>query len=99
MELLAGGLSGPEAIRRLAGRFGISERQARRYVERAGEWGRVEIPEPTQVFTVKLPQALVRRIKQHANRQRQTLSSLVAQAIEEFLHRARRGSRSGRSPS
>jgi hypothetical protein len=57
--LLAAGTSVAEAARELAGRFGLSERQARRYVERAAAGGPVEAPQPTAVFTVKLSVQLV----------------------------------------
>ena len=47
-----------EAARVLAGRFGCSPRQARRYVDQAAASGRVPVPEATVVFTVKLPARL-----------------------------------------
>ena len=47
-----------EAARVLAGRFGVSARQARRYADQARASGRAEVPEESVVFTVKLPAAL-----------------------------------------
>ena len=47
-----------EAARVLAGRFGVSARQARRYADRARASGRAEVPGESVVFTVKLPAAL-----------------------------------------
>lgn len=96
VELLASGLSGAEAIRRLADQHGISQRQARRYIERAGQRGPVEVPGPKQVFTVKLPSALVGRLRGYARASQRTLSSLVAQALEEFLGKSRADPRGGR---
>jgi predicted transcriptional regulator len=42
------------------------------------------------VFTVKLPAPLVARVRAHAAATGRTISSVVAQALEEFLSRARR---------
>jgi hypothetical protein len=89
-ELVAAGASVPGAARELAGRFGLSQRQARRYVERAVSGGPVGVPEPRVVFTVKLPVPLVARVRAYAAATGRTISSVVAQALEEFLSRARR---------
>ena len=88
-ELRAGGSSVADAARALADRFGLSERQARRYVERAAS-GPVQVPQPTTVFTVKLPVQLAVRVRAHARESGRTISSLAGQALEEFLLRARR---------
>ena len=53
--LLESGMPAAEAARVLAGRLGCSQRQARRYVARAAESGRVAVPDETVVFTVRLP--------------------------------------------
>ena len=95
VELLATGLEIAAASRQLAGRHRISERQARRYVERARAGGPVEVPRAKVVFTVKLPIDLVRRVRQQARRSGQTISALVALALTEFLERLRAGSRDG----
>ena len=55
VELLDGGLDVIEATRDLARRHRLSERQARRYVERARDEGALEVPRAKIVFTVKLP--------------------------------------------
>lgn len=85
VQLLALGLSVPEAARRLGLQHRISERQARRYLDRAREIGPVEIPESKLVFTVKLSGVLVGRVRGYAQVRQRTLSSIVAQALEEFL--------------
>ena len=90
-ELLAASVEPAEAARRLAGRFDVSERQARRYVDAAREGGAVAVPEPTVVFTVRLPAGLVERLRAHAAASGRTLSSLVAEACEGWLARAQRG--------
>ena len=93
--LLTSGCDVAEASRQLAGRHQISERQARRYVELARDRGPVEVPRAKTVFTVKLPIDLIRRVRQQARRSGQTISSLVALALTEFLDRLRAGSRDG----
>jgi DNA-binding transcriptional regulator LsrR (DeoR family) len=89
-ELVAAGWAMADATRELARRFGLSERQARRYVERAVAGGPVQVPQATIVFTVKLPAQLVARVRAQAAGSGRTISSVVAQALEEFLSRGRR---------
>src|SRR5216683_3753188 len=89
-ELAEGGVPAAEAARVLAGRFGCSVRQARRYVEQAAASGRVAVPEQAAVFTVKLPVRLAAAVREHAAVSGRTISAVVAQALEEFLERGRR---------
>ncbi|MDP3972577.1 MAG: ribbon-helix-helix protein, CopG family [Candidatus Nanopelagicales bacterium] len=88
-DLVRTGRSVTEAAAVLVARFGISDRQARRYVERAAESGPVEAPGLTTVFTVKLPVELVTRVRAQAATSGRTISALVAQALEEYLARGR----------
>jgi Ribbon-helix-helix protein, copG family len=90
-ELLAVGVELADAVREVAGRFRLSQRQARRYVERAVAGGPVAVPQATTVFTVKLPVPLAARVREHARKSGRTISGLVGQALEEFLSRDRRG--------
>ena len=92
-ELLASGVPVVEAVRELVARFGCSARQARRYVERAAQDGPTPVPEATTVFTVRLPAALVARVRERARESGSTISALVAQALTEFLARGHRGPR------
>jgi hypothetical protein len=87
--LLASGVAVADAARLLADQFGCSQRQARRYVDRAAG-GPVATPQVTTVFTVKLPARLVERVREYAAATGRTISSVVAQALEEFLSRGRR---------
>lgn len=98
-QLLSSGLEVVAASRALAHRFQLSERQARRYVERARAEGTVQVPEPTTVFTVKLTKGLIERLRRYAHGSGRTLSSVVAQALEEFLSRVRAGRRGGQPTS
>jgi hypothetical protein len=88
--LLESGIPAAEAARVLAGRLGCSGRQARRYVAAAGESGRVAVPDEGTVFTVRLPLRLAAAVREHARASGRTISSVVAQAVEEFLGRAHR---------
>jgi DNA-binding transcriptional regulator LsrR (DeoR family) len=92
-ELLDAGMPVVQASRALADRSGLSERQARRYVERARQLGPVPVPAPTVVFTVKLPADLARRVRATAHATGQPISTLVTRALVEFLDRADPGSR------
>jgi Ribbon-helix-helix protein, copG family len=89
-ELAEAGVPAAEAAGVLAGRFGCSVRQARRYVDQAAASGRVPVPEPGVVFTVKLPGPLAAAVREHARTSGRTISAVVAQALKEFLARARR---------
>jgi hypothetical protein len=89
-DLLEAGAGAAEAARVLAGRLGCSARQARRYVDRAAASGRVPVPEPGVVFTVKLPVRLAAAVREHARASGRTISAVVAQALEEFLVRGHR---------
>jgi Ribbon-helix-helix protein, copG family len=89
-DLLEAGAGAAEAARVLAGRLGCSARQARRYVDQAAASGRVPVPEPGVVFTVKLPVRLAAAVREHARASGRTISAVVAQALEEFLARGHR---------
>jgi DNA-binding transcriptional regulator LsrR (DeoR family) len=86
-ELLGSGLEVLDATRTLARRHRLSERQARRYVERARDEGTVAVPGAKVVFTVKVPADLVRRVRRAARSTGRTISAVVAQALAEFLDR------------
>jgi hypothetical protein len=89
-DLAEAGVPVAEAARVLASRFGCLQRQARRYAERAAQAGRVDVPQATTVFTVKLPAVLAAAVREHARTSGRTISAVVAQALEEFLARGRR---------
>ena len=90
-ELLAGGMAVADATVTLARRHRLSQRQARRYVERARDDGSMDVPGPKVVFTVKLPAVLARRVRRAARATGQSVSALVAQGLAEFLDRQDRG--------
>jgi predicted transcriptional regulator len=51
----------------------------------------MQVPASTKVFTVKLPVVLVARVRAHAAESGRSISSVVTQALEEFLPEDRRG--------
>jgi predicted HicB family RNase H-like nuclease len=91
VELLAEDMTVMEATLALARRHRLSERQARRYVERARDEGAMDVATPKIVFTVKVPATLVRRVRRAARATGQSISGLVTQALAEFLDRLDRG--------
>jgi hypothetical protein len=86
----------PAVMRALVHRYRVSLRQARRYVEVAQRHPQgVPVPEPTIVFTVKLPVGLVRRVRAQARTTGTTLSALVTQALATWLECVRPRRRGG----
>jgi predicted DNA-binding transcriptional regulator YafY len=75
-----------DTVRALQGEFGLSERQARRYVNAAVEQpGGVPVPERTAVFTVRLAPSLVGGLRERADLSGQTLSAVTAEAVRGYL--------------
>ena len=91
VELLAEDMTVIDATVTLARRHRLSERQARRYVERARDEGAMDVATPKIVFTVKLPATLARQVRRVARATEQSISGLVTQALAEFLDRQDRG--------
>jgi hypothetical protein len=82
-------LSAADAVRALQGGFGLSERQARRYVNAARERPEgVAVPERTIVFTVRLAPSLIGGLRARAGAAGQTLSAATADAVRGYLERA-----------
>ena len=80
--------SSAQVISELQTRFGISQRQAYRYVQEAEKaTGLLAIPESKIVFTVKLPISLVQRLREFARSKRQSISDITARALERILNR------------
>ena len=95
--VLLGERSPAVAVWALAAEFGLSERQARRYVQAArGCPDGVVVPEPTATFTVRLPASLVARVRGAAARNGESLSATAARALRDGLERPGRGEGSAR---
>ncbi len=82
--------SSADVVRALQAEHGLSERQARRYVNaaRATPDG-VMVPERTAVFTVRLAPSLIAGLRRRARASGQTLSATVAEAVRLYLDHAR----------
>jgi predicted HicB family RNase H-like nuclease len=87
---LLGVCSPADAVRSLRAEFGLSERQARRYVNAAlARPEGVVVPERTAVFTVRLAPSLIAALRERARASGQTLSATVAEAVRAYLDQAR----------
>jgi predicted DNA-binding transcriptional regulator YafY len=87
-SLLKEGSSRDEALSVIMDRFGVSRRQAYRYIEEALRIKRtVLVPERKVVFTVKVPESLVSFIRHIADATGESLSVIVTQALKAFLKR------------
>ena len=81
-----------DAAAALAASYGMSKRQAYRYLNEAQKQPQpVPVPPRKIAFTVKLSEGLVQQVRQRARSSRQTLSELVSQALEAFLRKGREG--------
>lgn len=80
----------PQAAQSLSREFGLSRRQAYRYLEEAAQLDHpVEVIEATAAITLKLPTSAMRMLRSYAGRSGLTLGEIVARALAEFF-RARR---------
>jgi predicted DNA-binding transcriptional regulator YafY len=79
-----------KAVGAMTEKYGISKRQAYRYIHDANKIG-VEVPIPDQkiAFTVKLSQSLIQGLREYAKQSGQSLSEIVTQSLEVFLQNAR----------
>jgi hypothetical protein len=85
VELLAG-LVPADVVRALQAEHGLSERQARRYVNAATTTpDGVRVPERSAVFTVGLAPSLIAGLRRHAHARGLTLSATVAEAARLYL--------------
>ena len=75
-----------EAAQRLSGEFGLSRRQAYRYLEQAADLGQpVPVEEASIPITLKLPPSTVRLLRSYAARSGLTLGEIMARALRAFL--------------
>ena len=71
--------------------YGISKRQAYRYIQEAKMIRKdVPIPDTKIAFTVKLSQNLIQVLRQHAKDTGKTLSEIVTRSLEAFLQNGQR---------
>ena len=80
-----------EAVQRLSHEFGLSERQAYRYLEEASLLGRpIEVPETTVAITLKLPPRTVELLRKYARSSGLTIGAVVTNALSAFLRTRKR---------
>jgi predicted DNA-binding transcriptional regulator YafY len=81
----------PDAVARMVKLFGISPRQAYRYLQQAQLLAKpVPVGDLKIAFTVKLSRELVRRLRAFANRTDLSLSEIVSRALHAALPQRRR---------
>jgi hypothetical protein len=81
----------PDAAQRLTRRFGLSLRQAYRYLEEAAELDEpVAVVEATVPVTLKLPPTTVRALRAYARSSGLTIGVIVTRALVAFLAALRR---------
>lgn len=83
-----------DVVRALQAEFGLSERQARRYVNLGlREPEGVAVPERTAVFTIRLAPSLIAGLRERADSRGLTLSATVTEAVRSYLGHERHGGR------
>ena len=90
-RLLAGKLGMAEAAMALSRAYGLSRRQAYRYLELARAGAPTPLPVVNSVtVTLKMPASLARSLRDHASKSGVTASEVVRQAVAAFLATKRR---------
>jgi predicted DNA-binding transcriptional regulator YafY len=90
-RLLARGTNLADAATQLSRDFGLSRRQAYRYLEEAAAIGHpVPVTEPSIPVTFKIPGSVVRDLRSYSAVSGLTLGEIVARAISTFLKATRR---------
>ena len=78
--------SGPEVLREIVSRFGLSRRQAYRYLQMAQQASApLSIPEEKKVFTVKVSKPLIEQVRRQARQERTSISAWVEKALRVGL--------------
>jgi hypothetical protein len=90
-HLLAKGYTLAEAAEILAQQYGLSRRQAYRYLQGAQEIDApVLVASPAIPITIKIPADVVSRLRSYAQTSGMTIGEIVAQAIVSFLDKLHR---------
>jgi hypothetical protein len=86
-----------QAVSAMEAQYGISKRQAYRYVQEAQKIGtHIPIPESKVAFTIKLAPNLIQTLRRYSEQSGLSLGEIVTRALETFLHKGRqRGKRRG----
>jgi hypothetical protein len=87
VSLLKKKTSPSKVLARLTGRYGLSRRQAYRYLQQAQKAASpLPVPEAKAVFTVKLGRGLIAEVRRQARRQRCSISHWVDQSLRQSLN-------------
>ena len=79
-----------QAADAMTAKYGISKRQAYRYINEASKIGaKIPIPDQKIAFTVKLSQSLIQALRVYASKSGKSLSEIVTQSLEVFLQNGR----------
>ena len=90
-DLIARGQNLNEAAEALVEQFGLSLRQAYRYLQQAQEIKRpVQVSAPSIPITIKVPTDVVMQLRAYARASGVTIGQTVARAVLRFLAQARR---------
>ena len=82
MQLIEKKASGSEVLREIISRYGLSRRQAYRYLQLAQQASApLAVPDQKNVFTVKLPRPLIVQVRRQARQERTSISAWVEQAL------------------
>jgi predicted DNA-binding transcriptional regulator YafY len=85
-SLLVRGISMADAVVSLSRQFGLSRRQAYRYLQEAQAIGQaVPLVAPSVPITLKMPANVVRDVRAYAVLSGLTISEIVTRAITAFL--------------
>jgi hypothetical protein len=88
---LAQGYTLAEAAEAMTQQFGLSRRQAYRYLQDAQEIDApVLVASRSVPITIKIPEDVVNRLRTHAQTSGMTIGEIVAQAIISFLDKLHR---------
>ena len=90
-ELLTQGYTLADAAEVLTLKFGLSRRQAYRYLQEAqGIDGPVLVTSPSIPITIKIPEDVVIQLRSQAQTSGMTIGEIVAHAIVSFLDKLHR---------
>ena len=89
-RVLADQIGMAEAAMALSKTFGLSRRQAYRYLELARAGTPAPVVENSVTITLKMPQSLARGLRVYATKRGITTSEVIRQAIAAFLTAKRR---------
>ncbi len=84
--LLAQGVATSEAVLRLSQRFGLSQRQAYRYLQDARAMSQPAEPaEALIAITIKIPGTLAAALRAHSRSSGASIGEIVARALRRFF--------------